>query len=121
MCWKKAAKISPFEAHFGRPANTPIANLTSKPDSRILKWPNVQPDYLDDNIMRANEPISDERWEQEDLNSDEEVRISKERMLRAAKNDTGEIPRTFRMTPQPTLEPVAESSKGLQLARKTIA
>ena len=33
--------------------------------------------------------ISDERWEQEDLNSDEEVRTSKERMLTAAKNDTG--------------------------------
>ena len=121
ICRKKATNISPFEAHFGRPTNTPITNLTSKPDSRNLKWPNVQPDYLDDNIMGADELISDERWEQEYLNSDEEVRTSKERMLRAAKNDTGEIPRTFRMTPQSKLELVAESSKGLQLAWKTIA
>ena len=121
ICWKKATNISPFEAHFGRPANTPITNLTSKPNSRNLKWLNVQPVYLDDNIMGADELISDERLEQEDLNSEEEVRTSKERMLTAAKNHTGEIPRTFRMTPQSTLEPVAESSKGLQLARKTIA
>ena len=71
--------------------------------------------------MGADELISDERWEQEDLDSDEEVRTSKERMLTAAKNDTGEIPRTFRMTTQSTLQPIAESSKGLQLARKTIA
>ena len=121
ICRKKATNISPFEAHFGRPANTPITNLTTKPDSRNLKWPNIQHDYLDDNIMGADELISDERWEQEDLDSDEEVRTSKERMLTAAKNDTGEIPRTFRMTTQSTLQPIAESSKGLQLARKTIA
>ena len=69
--------------------------------------------------MGADELISDERWEQEDLDSDKEVRTSKETMLTAAKNDTGEIPRTFRRTPQSTLEPIA--SKGLQLARKTIA
>ena len=71
--------------------------------------------------MGEDELISDERREQEDLNSDEEVRTSKERVLTAAKNDTCEILRTFRMTLQSTLEPVAESSKGLQLARKTIA
>ena len=121
ICRKKATNISPFEAHFGRPANTPITNLTTKPDSRNLKWPNVQHDYLDDNIMGADELISDERWEQEDPDSGEEVRTSKERMLTAAKNDTGEIPQTFRMTTQSTLQPNAESSKGLQLARKTIA
>ena len=71
--------------------------------------------------MGENELISDERWEHEDLNSDEEVRASKEGMLTAAKSDTGDIPRTFRMSPNSTLELVAESSNGLQLARKTIA
>ena len=49
--------------------------------------------------MGEDELISDERWEQEDHNSDEKVRASKERMLTASKNDTGDIPRTFRMTP----------------------
>ena len=117
---KKATNIYPFEAPFGRPANTPIANLTSTTDCSNLKWPIVQPDYLNVNIMGEDELISGERWEQEDLNSDKEVRASKERLLTAAKKNTGKIPRTFRMNPQQTLEPVAESSKGLQLARKTI-
>ena len=31
ICRKKATKISPFEAHFGRCANTPITNITTKP------------------------------------------------------------------------------------------
>ena len=123
---EKSNKISPFQAHFGRRANSPIFNITTKPNSKNLQWPNVQPDYLDDNIMGEDELISDERWEQEDLNSDDEVHASKERMLTATKNDTGNIPRTLnihrtRMTPNSKLEPVAESSKGLQLARKTIA
>ena len=29
ICRKKATNISPFEAHFGRPAKTPITNVTS--------------------------------------------------------------------------------------------
>ena len=123
ICRKKATKISPNEAHFGPRANTPITNIKTKPKSKNIQWPKVQPDYLDDNIMGEDELITDERWEQEGVgnNSDEEVRASKERMLTAAKNETGDIPRTFRMTPNSSREPVAESSKGPQLARKTIA
>ena len=62
ICRKKATNILPFDAQFGRPANTTITNLTSTPDSSSLKWPNVQPDYLDDNIMGEDELISDESW-----------------------------------------------------------
>ena len=49
--------------------------------------------------MGEDELISEERWEEEDLESDEEERTSEKRMLTAAKNDTSEIPRTFRLTP----------------------
>ena len=121
ICRKKATNVSPFEAHFGRPANTPITNLTSCADSRNLKWPNIKSDYLDDNIMGNVELITDERWIQETLDSDEEVKASKQRMLSAALNDKGEIPRTFRMVTHTPLQPLAENSKGLQLARKTLA
>ena len=68
--------------------------------------------------MGEDELLSDKRWEQEDLNSDEEVRTSEERMLTAAKNDTGEIPQIFQMTPQSVLEPVAESSKGIRISEE---
>ena len=89
---KKATKVSHFEVHFERRANTPVTNITTKPNSENLQWPNVQPDHSDDNIMGEDELISDERWKKEALNSNEEVRTSKEKMLTAAKNDTGDIP-----------------------------
>ena len=78
-------------------------------------------DYLDDNIMCDDELISQERWVQETLGSDEDVKQSKQRMLSAAMNDQVEVPRIFRMTPQTPLQPLAENSKGLQLVRKTFA
>ena len=71
--------------------------------------------------MCNDELISDERWIQEALDSDEEVKASKQRMLSAALNDKGEIPRTFCMASHTLLQPLAENSKGLQLARKTLA
>ena len=91
-CRKKATKISPFEAHFGRPVNTPITDLTSFADSRNLKLPNIHSDYLDDNIMGDDELNSDEQWVQETLDKDEEVKLSKQRMLSAAMSDKGEVP-----------------------------
>ena len=87
ICRKKATNISPFEAHFGRPVNTPITNITSQADSRNLKWPNIKSDFSDDNIMGNDELISDERWIQETLDSDEEVKASKQRMLSKALNE----------------------------------
>ena len=69
--------------------------------------------------MGDDELISDERLNQETLDSAEEVRVSKEQMLTASQNDKNEIPRTLRMTPQSPLESVAESGKYLQFARKT--
>ena len=68
--------------------------------------------------MGNDELISDERWIQETLDSDEEVKASKQRMLSAELNDKGEIPRTFRVASHTPLQPSAENSKGLQLARK---
>ena len=121
ICRKKATNISPFEAHFGRPVNTPITNITYQADSRNLKWPNIKSDYLDDNIMGNDELISDERWIQKTLDSDEEVKASNQRMLSKALNDKGEIPRTFRMSTHSPLQPLAENSKELKLARKTLS
>ena len=84
-----------------------------------MKWPNIKSDYF--LIISNDELISDERWIQETLDSDEEVKLSKQRMLSAALNDKSEIPRTFRMASQTPLQPLAENSKELKLARKTLA
>ena len=121
ICRKIATNISPFEAHFSRPVNTPITNITSQADSRNLKWPNIKSDYLDDNIMGNDGLISDERWIQEKLDKDEEVKASKQRMLSKALNNKGEVPRTFRMSTHSPLQPLAENSKELKVARKTLS
>ena len=63
--------------------------------------------------MGNDELISDERWIQETLDSDEEVKASKQRMLSKALNDKSEIPRTFRMSTHSPLQPLAENSKEL--------
>ena len=71
--------------------------------------------------MGNDELISDERWIQETLDSDEEVKASKQRMLSKALNDKGEISRTFRMSTHSPLQPLAENSKELKFARKTFS
>ena len=39
ICRQKTINISPFEAHFGRKANTPLSNITTKPDPKSLtRW-----------------------------------------------------------------------------------
>ena len=36
ICRRKTIIVSPFEAHFGRKANTPLSNISTKPDpSRV--------------------------------------------------------------------------------------
>ena len=37
ICRQKTINISPFEAHFGRKANTPLTNISTEPDPSTLK------------------------------------------------------------------------------------
>ena len=120
-CRKKNSKLSPFEAHYGRKANTALSNITSKPNIKNLNWSNTLKHYLDDNIIGEDELISQDKWYDEDLESDEEVRTTKQRKLQEAINDLGEIPRTFKLPKANFEEPLASNSPRLQLARKTLA
>ena len=120
-CRKKISKLSPFEAHYGRKANTALSNITSKPNIKNLNWSNTLKHYLDDNIIGEDELISQDKWYDEDLDSDEEVRTTKQRKLQEARNDEGEIPRTFKLPKANFEEPLASNSPRLQLARKTLA
>ena len=120
-CRKKNSKLSPFEAHNGRNANTALSNITSKPNIKNLNWSNTLKYYLDDNIIGEDELISQDKWYDEDLDSDEEVRTTKQRKLQEARDDVGEIPRTFKLPEANFEEPLASNSPRLQLARKTLA
>ena len=38
VCRQKSVNVSPFEAHFGRKANTPLSNISTKPDPSRLTY-----------------------------------------------------------------------------------
>ena len=65
--------------------------------------------------------ISDERWEQSDLDSDREVKEAKAKKLREAKEDSRDIPRVIKMESSEFEEPLAKTSPRLLLAKKNIA
>ena len=61
-------KISPFESHHGREANTVLRNLTKKPSKQNLNWDRVlkqKSTYLDSNDPRSNKfpPPKATDWE----------------------------------------------------------
>ena len=120
-CRKKNSKLSPFEAPYGRKANTALTNITSKPNIKNLNWSNTVKYYLDDNIIGEDELISQEKWYDEDLDSDNEVRATKQRKLQEAKDDKGEVPRIVKLPSANFEQPLARNSPRLQLARKTLA
>ena len=94
--------------------NTALSNATTNPRRNNLDWSNTINTYLDNNII-----------EQEDLISDQvsyaEVKAAKAKKLEDAKQDKGEVPRTFRQQFSKFEEHLAATSSKLQLARKTIA
>ena len=65
--------------------------------------------------------ISQEKWYDEDLDSDNEVRATKEHKLQEAKDDKGEVPRIIKLSSTNFEQPLARNSPRLQLARKTLA
>ena len=54
----KAINVSPFEALFGRKANTPLSNNSMKPDPNSLTYKNISNKYLD---------LETVRWLQSDI------------------------------------------------------
>ena len=116
---KKNSKLFPFEAHYGRKANTAFTNITSKPNIKNLNWSNTLKYHLDDNIIGEEAVISQDKWYDED--SDAEVEASKQRKLQEAKDDENEVPRIIKLPAANFEEPLARNSPRIQLARKTLA
>ena len=120
ICRKKYSKLSPFEAYYGRKPNTTLSNITTKPNKNNLSWSNTFK-YLDDNIIGDEELIPEERWYDEDLDSEAEVQEAKRQKLEDAKSDNSEIPRIFTLPSTSIQQPLARQSPRLQLARRTLA
>ena len=52
---QKTTKITPFEAHFGRPSNTPLKNISTVPSSLNLIYEKIFNQYLDANTVPADD------------------------------------------------------------------
>ena len=66
ICRQKTINKSPFDAHFGRKTNTPLSNITTKPDPKSLSYKNILNKYLDLETVRWDELITDDNWNNEE-------------------------------------------------------
>ena len=48
----RVTKIPPFQAHFGRPKNTELSNLLTKPNTKNLSYNNIKSFYLDKRLLQ---------------------------------------------------------------------
>ena len=59
---EKTKDITPFEAHFGRKCNTPISNITIKPNNKNLNCNKIIKQYLDEDTMPGRSYLTEEQW-----------------------------------------------------------
>ena len=62
ICKHKTTKLSPFESHFGRKANTPLSNISTQPKSSDLNHEKILNHYLDEETVTPNELLPEEHW-----------------------------------------------------------
>ena len=48
----RVTKISPFQAHFGRPKNTELSNILTKPNTHHLSYDKIKSFYLDKRLLQ---------------------------------------------------------------------
>ena len=121
ICRQKTINISPFEALFGRKADTPLINVTTKPDPKSLTYKNILYKYLDLETVRWEELISDENWDNEGR-SDTKVEMNKDRLSKDATKRKNKDPnKKPRVIPHPDVGqsvPRTEASLEVKLAKK---
>ena len=121
ICRQKTINVSPFEAHFGRKANTPLSNISTKPDPSSLTFKNILNKYLDLETVRWEELISEENWDKEER-SDTELELNRDRLSKDAGKRKNEDPnKKSRVIPHPEVGlsvPRTEASLEFKLAKK---
>ena len=59
---QKTTKTTPFEAHFGRPANTPLRNISTASSSLDLTYEKNINHYLDADTVPADDFLDEAGW-----------------------------------------------------------
>ena len=55
--------LSPFEAHFGHKANTPLSNISTELNQNNLRYEPILEKYIDPATVSWDELIPEDRWE----------------------------------------------------------
>ena len=121
ICRQKTINISPFEAHFGRKANTPLSNISTETDPNSLTYKRILNKYLDLETVRWEELISEENWDV-DARSDIELEINKDKLSKDATRSKNAGPeKESRLITHPDVGlpvPRTEISLSVKLAKK---
>ena len=83
ICRQKTINISPFEAHFGKKAKTPLSNISTKPNPNNLTYKRILNKYLDLETVRWEELISEENWDV-DARRDTELEYNRDKLSKDA-------------------------------------
>ena len=70
----RVTKITAFEAHFGRPPNTEISNIVTKPKKNNLTYNKIKYFYLDKKLLQHAALTPSDIWDQ-DANSETNLNI----------------------------------------------
>ena len=81
---QKATKITPFEAHFGRPANTPLRNISTSPSSLNLTYEKIINHYLHADTVPVDDYLDDAG-----LTYPERSELDIEKSMNKAQQDAG--------------------------------
>ena len=121
ICRQQNINVSPFAAHFGKKANIPSINISTKPDPSSLTYKNILNNYLDLVTVGWEELISEENWDNEER-GDTEFELNRDRLSKDAAKRKNEDPnKESGVFPHPEvglLVPRTEASLEIKLAKK---
>ena len=118
---QKTTKITPFEAHFGRPANTPLRNFSTLPSSLNLTYEKFINHYLDAETVPADDFLDEAGWLSIDRSDTEIEKNMCQASLDAGQRYRDSDNKESRIKTHPQLTdpiPRTEQSLKVKLARK---
>ena len=118
---KKTTKITPFEAHFGRSANTPLRKISTLPSSLNLNYEKIINHYLDADTVPADDFLDEAGWLSLNRSDTEVGKNMCQASLDAGQRYRNSVNKESRFITHPKLTdpiPRTEQSLNVELARK---
>ena len=118
---QKNTEITPFEAHFGRTANTPLRNISTTPSSLNLTYEKIIDHYLDADTVPADEFLDAAGWVNPNRSDTEIEKKMCQASLDAGSRYRDSEDKESRFITHPNLTdpiPRTEKSLSVRLARK---